>query len=204
MMLTASDTAYDTIWRQLVRWLAAASQGPVAMPAMAIASAGDVEAVTVTARNSRFEPLADASVSLSVTDPDGGTRILEPALQDARAGRYAVPVRFDREGVYRVDAEGRRSDQALGAATRYVLVGGSDLEMADLALNEPVLQRLAAASGGRYLRADETAELGQLLRNDELDRATEMTDLWHNAWTLLAIMGLLAIEWVARRRFGLA
>jgi hypothetical protein len=31
-----------------------------------------------------------------------------------------------------------------------------------------------------------------------------MTDLWHNAWTLLAIIGLLAIEWVARRRFGLA
>jgi uncharacterized membrane protein len=204
MLLPASDTAYDTIWRQLVRWLAAASQGPVAMPAMAIASAGDVEGVTVTARNGRFEPLADASVSLSVTDPDGGTRTLEPALQDARAGRYAVPVRFDREGVYRVDAEARRNDLALGAASRYVLVGGSDLEMADLALNEPVLQRLASASGGRYLRADETAELGELLRSGELDRAIEMTDLWHNAWTLLAIIGLLAIEWVARRRFGLA
>jgi hypothetical protein len=174
------------------------------MPAMAIASAGDVEGVTVTARNGRFEPLADASVSLSVTDPDGGTRTLEPALQDARAGRYAVPVRFDREGVYRVDAEARRNDLALGAASRYVLVGGSDLEMADLALNEPVLQRLASASGGRYLRADETAELGELLRSGELDRAIEMTDLWHNAWTLLAIIGLLAIEWVARRRFGLA
>jgi hypothetical protein len=76
--------------------------------------------------------------------------------------------------------------------------------MADLALNEPVLQRLAAASGGRYLRAEETSQLGELLRSDELERATEMTDLWHNAWTLLAIIGLLAIEWVARRRFGLA
>jgi hypothetical protein len=31
-----------------------------------------------------------------------------------------------------------------------------------------------------------------------------MKDLWHNAWTLVGIMGLLAAEWMARRRFGLA
>ena len=204
MLRPASDTAYDTIWRQLVRWLAAASSGPVSMPAMAVANAGDIEPLTVTVRNGRFEPLADASASITVTDPDGSGRTLEPALQDAHGGRYAVPFRFDQPGVYRVDTEARRGELALGAASRYVLVGGADLEMSDLALNEPVLQRLAAATGGRYLRADETAELRSLLQGDELERATEMKDLWHNAWTLVAIMGLLAIEWVVRRRFGLA
>jgi uncharacterized membrane protein len=180
MLRPASDTAYDTIWRQLVRWLAAASPGPVSMPAMAVANAGDVEPLTVTVRNGRFEPL------------------------DAHGGRYSVPFRFDQQGVYRVNAEARRGDLALGVASRYVLVGGADLEMSDLALNEPLLQRLAAATGGRYLRADETAELGGLLQGGELDRPIEMKDLWHNAWTLVAIIGLLATEWVVRRRFGLA
>jgi uncharacterized membrane protein len=204
MLRPASDTAYDTIWRQLVRWLAAASPGPVSMPAMAVANAGDVEPLTVTVRNGRFEPLADATASITVTDPDGTARTLDPALEDAHGGRYSVPFRFDQQGVYRVNAEARRGDLALGVASRYVLVGGADLEMSDLALNEPLLQRLAAATGGRYLRADETAELGGLLQGGELDRPTEMRDLWHNAWTLVAIIGLLATEWVVRRRFGLA
>ena len=35
-------------------------------------------------------------------------------------------------------------------------------------------------------------------------RVTELRDLWHNGWSLLAIVGLLAVEWVARRRVGLA
>jgi uncharacterized membrane protein len=204
MLRPAADTAYDTIWRQLVRWLAASSPGPVALPAMAVPNAGDVWPVAVTVRNGRFEPAPDAAVSLTVTDPDGAARTLEPALQDPRAARYGAPVRFDRAGVYRLDAEARRGDLPLGTATRYVLVGGADLEMADLALNEPVLQRLAEATNGRYLGADQTATLRDLLRAGEPEPATEMKDLWHNAWTLAGIIGLLAAEWVARRRYGLA
>jgi hypothetical protein len=204
MLRPSTDTAYDTIWRQLVRWLAAPSPGPVALPAMAVASPGDVEPVSVTVRNRRFAPVVDASVTLTITDPDGATRRFDPTLQDPRAGRHAGPVRFEHAGVYRVDAEARSGETALGTATRYVLVGGTDIEMADLALNEPVLQRLAAATGGRYLQADQAAELGSLLRADEPDPATEMRDLWHNAWTLLGIMGVLAAEWMVRRRVGLA
>ena len=204
MLRPASDTAYDTIWRQLVRWLAAPSPGTVSMPVMAVGNTGDVEPVHVNVRNGRFEAIPDAQVSLTVTDPDGAVRTVEPALDDPRTGRYSVPVRFDHEGVYRVAAEARRGDLALGTHTRHVLVGGADLEMADLALNEPVLQRLAAATGGRYLRPDETAELRGLLKGDEQERATEMKDLWHNAWTLVAIIGLLAAEWLVRRRSGLA
>ncbi|HVG85943.1 MAG TPA: glutamine amidotransferase [Vicinamibacterales bacterium] len=204
MLRPASDTSYDTIWRQLVRWLAASTPGTVSMPPMAVGNAGDVEPLSVTVRSGRFEAVTDAQVSISVTDPDGAVRTLEPALEDARAGRYTVPIRFDQEGVYRVDAEARRGDLALGTATRHVLVGGADLEMADLSLNEPVLQRLAEATGGRYLRPDGTAELRDLLKGDEQERATEMKDLWHNAWTLFAIVGLLAAEWLVRRRCGLA
>ena len=104
----------------------------------------------------------------------GGARFELPKLEWTRAGRYAAPFRFDQSGVYRVETEARRGELLLGTAVRHVLVGGADLEMSDLALNEPVLQRLATASGGRYLRPDEVAELPGLLRADERPRAGEM------------------------------
>jgi len=49
------------------------------------------------------------------------------------------------------------------------------------------------------------AQLRAALQDAEADApVTELRDLWHNVWTLMAIMGLLALEWVARRRVGLA
>jgi hypothetical protein len=205
MMRPASDTAYDTIWRQMVRWLAIAAPGQVAITPMAVAVPGGSEPVSVLARDAGFTAVGDAEVTMTMTAPDGKGRTLTSSLTDPREGRYTAAARFDQPGVYRIDAEARRRDLPLGQSTRYVLAGGADLEMSDPRLNEAVLQRLARASGGRYLAADDAAQLGGLLADAEAEApVTEMRDLWHNVWTLLAIMGLLALEWVARRRVGLA
>jgi hypothetical protein len=205
MMRPAADATYDTIWRQLVRWLAAAAPGQVSVPAMSVAIAGSTELVSVIARDARFSAVADAEVSVTLTAPDGQARTLSPTLADPREGRYAAAARFDQTGVYRIQAEARRGTVPLGLATRYVLVGGTDIEMSDPRLNEPVLQRVAAASGGRYLQRDQLEQLREALQDAEAQaQPTELRDLWHNVWTLLAIVGLLAVEWVARRRVGLA
>jgi hypothetical protein len=176
----------------------------VFLPPMVVPVAGEVEPVALTVRNGRFEAVSDASVTLTVTDPDGAERTLDVPLQDPSGGKYGLPLRFERPGVYRLATEAHRGELTLGTATRHVLVGGTDLEMADLSLNEPVLQRLAQATGGRYLRADEASGLRDLLREDEAAPTLEMKDLWHNGWTLAAIIGLLAAEWLTRRQFGLA
>jgi uncharacterized membrane protein len=205
MMRPASDTTYDTIWRQLVRWLATAAPGQVSVTPMAVAVPGGTESVSVIAKDARFGAVADAEVIITLTSPDGQARTLTPSLADPREGRYAAAARFDQPGVYKVDAEARRGGLPLGIATRYVLAGGADLEMSDPRLNEAVLQRVAGASGGRYLKSDEVAQLKDALKDAGVDApVTELRDLWHNVWTLLAIMGLLALEWVARRRVGLA
>jgi hypothetical protein len=84
-------------------------------------------------------------------------------------------------------------------------VGSVDLEMTQPRLNEAVLRRLAAESSGTYLRADQAGQLASLLRESRAEAGTpEMRDLWHNGWSLAAIIALLAAEWTARRRVGLA
>jgi len=205
MMRPAEDTAYDTIWRQLVRWLAAPAPGQVGMPAFSVTVPGATVPVPVTVRNERFETVTDAEVSLVVSAPDGGERTLAPALTDAAGGRYSVAVRFDQPGVYTLAAEARRQGAVVGLATRHVLVGAVDLEMADPRLNEPVLRRLSEATGGAYLTADRLDELVAAVQGTgEVSPLTELRDLWHNVWILGALLALLAAEWLARRRWGLA
>jgi hypothetical protein len=76
--------------------------------------------------------------------------------------------------------------------------------MSDPRLNDAVLQRLATASGGRVTTADRIEALADSLQA-AVPAATLAVrrDLWHNTWSLLAIVALLSAEWVLRRRWGL-
>lgn len=205
MMRPATDTSYETIWRQLARWITAGAHGPVTIAAMSPTVPGVTDRISVIVRDEDFRPVANAEVAVQLTAPNGETRQLTAALTSPQDGRYTVASRFDQPGVYRVEAVATRDKTRLGAASRPVLVGGADLEMTQPRLNEAVLRRLASETEGRYVRADQTGHLPSLLRESRADAGTpEQRDLWHNGWSLLAIVGLLAGEWVARRRAGLA
>ncbi len=205
MMRPATDTSYETIWRQLARWVTAGAQGPVTIGAMSPAVPGITDRISIIVRDDDFKPVANAEVAIEMTAPDGEKRQLPAALSSPQDGRYGVAARFDQQGVYKIDATATRGGTRIGSASRPVLVGGVDLEMTQPRLNEAVLRRLAAESSGRYLAADEVQQLPSLLRASRAEAGTpEMRDLWHNGWSLLAIVGLLAAEWVGRRRVGLA
>ncbi|MEO7133204.1 MAG: hypothetical protein ABI024_03195 [Vicinamibacterales bacterium] len=205
MQRPADDLSYETIWRQLARWVTAGAQSPVTIGAISPASPGITERISVIVRDQEFRAVANAEVAIEVSAPNGEKRQMTAVLASPQDGRYAVAARFDQPGVYKIDTVATRGGVRIGAASRPVLVGGVDLEMTQPRLNEAVLRRLAAESNGTYLRADQAGQLPSLLRESRAEAGTpEMRDLWHNGWSLTAVIGLLAAEWVARRRVGLA
>lgn len=205
MLLPAADTTYDTIWRQMMRWLTRGSLDPVTVAPLGSPSPGTSESVAVVVRDRDFLPVGDAEVQVSVTAPGGEERRVTAALADASDGRYEAVVRFPESGVYRIAADGRRGGEVLGHGERIVLAGGADPEMADPRLNEAVLRRLAERSGGLYVRPDGIDAIpARLAGPAPVDGPPELRDLWHGAWSLLIVIGLLGAEWTWRRRVGLA
>jgi hypothetical protein len=205
MMLPANDTTHELVWRQLARWLAAGAAERIEIPPTSVGLPGTNETVSVLVRDEEFKPIGNAEVSIRVTEPGGQERSIPAALANPGEGRYTASVRFDQAGVYMIAADVRRGSQALGSTSRPTLVGGSDVELSEPRLNDAVLRRIAETTGGQYLPASEASSLAGLLRKSEVGNPpTEMRDLWHNAWTLILIVGLLAAEWMARRRVGLA
>jgi uncharacterized membrane protein len=207
MMLPASDRSYDTFWRQAVRWLALAAQDPIHVTIPAGGSPGDNLPIRVAVRNAAFQPQRDAEVSLRVAAPDGRIESLRAAPasdQDGGAGVFVARFRAEQPGIYRVSADARQGSAPLGSASTAVLVGGADLEMTDPRLNTQLLARVALASGGRVITAaDAQALAGSLSAGVPAARLALQRDLWHNAWSLLLIVGLLTAEWILRRRWGL-
>jgi hypothetical protein len=138
--------------------------------------------------------------------PDGKLEQLRAGIDQGAAtpGRYVAHYTPSQRGVYRVTAVARDSSAQIGSASTSMLVGGADAEMADPRLNEQVLQRVAAASGGRMVSPDEIDALAQTLQaNVPAAVLSVRRDLWHNGWWLLALVTLLSSEWIVRRRWGL-
>ncbi len=205
MLLPATDTTYQTVWRQIVRWLSAGAPEPVTVTPMAVTLPGTTDQISVIVRDEEFRAVGDAEVQVRLTPPGGQERSLTAALSNPQEGRYSASARFDQSGIYRIEADVRRRGQVLGTAGRPILVGGADVEMSEPRLNEAVLKRIAEATSGQYVQAERAGELPAMVQatRDE-HRPMEMRDLWQTAWSLLAIVGLLTGEWLVRRRVGLA
>jgi hypothetical protein len=200
MMRPAADTTYDTIWRQMSRWLARGALDPVSVVALGNPSPGTVEAVSVLVRDPDFTPVDDAEVQVVVTAPGGEESRVTATLADAADGRYEAPVRFSDAGVYRLAADARRGAERVGAGERIVLAGGADPEMADPRLNEAVLQRLAEQTGGLTC-GGEIARIAPRHRAAAVDSPPGRRG---SGGRLVAVIAVLAAEWTLRRRVGLA
>ena len=204
MRLPAEDRTHEIFWRQVARWVSTDAPDPVSLNEIGAAMAGDQLKLDTLVRDSDFAAVPDATVTVRVTLPGGASRELSAAPFDATKGLYRTLLRADQGGVYRVMSEARRGTAVVGTSSRWVLVGGADLEMADPRLNEDVLRRLAAASGGRYLTEAELPSLPAVLRASDTELPPPVQqDLWNNIWTLALVIGLLSTEWVLRRRWGM-
>ena len=78
-------------------------------------------------------------------------------------------------------------------------------EFGDLKTNRPLMEQLAARTGGRVIAS---GDLGRFV--EELPampapvRETWVRPVWHSPWFLGLALACLAAEWALRRRRGLA
>ena len=206
MMMPSTDRSYETFWRQAVRWLALGANDPVAVFPAAAAAPGDEVRIQAAVRDSAFMPVRDAEVDVRLSGPDGRMREARASLEAGEAGAAAFSSTFapDGPGLYRVSVTARRGQTLLGTASSALLVGGADLEMAQPQLNAALLERLAVHTGGHVISVADYGRTVQALNAAAPAAAMAVRrDLWHGAWSLLLIIGLLAAEWMLRRQWGL-
>jgi uncharacterized membrane protein len=204
MLVPSTDRAYEFFWRQAARWLSSSAPEPVAIAVPDAPEPGDSIAVEVTSRDAAFAPVSDATVDATLTVPGGASQPIKLRRADATSGRFSAALALDRAGLYRVHAEARRGSTPLGAADRWMFVGGADREFADPRLNEGFLRRVARTSGGRYVRAGDASRVpGWLQSAVPQNAAPERRDLWHEPWAFGFVIALLSAEWILRRRWGL-
>ena len=205
MMMPSSDRSYETFWRQATRWLALGATDPVTVFPPQSAGVGDEVLIRMAVRDAGFNAMRDADVDVRISGPDGRQHQLRAAAEGkdgADSALFSATFTPAGPGLHRVSvsATARSSPSAASA----FLIGGADVEMTDPRLNAASLERIASSTGGRLLAADDVDALVSALRAATPAAALSIrTDLWHNAWSFVLVIGLLVAEWVLRRRWGL-
>ena len=204
MMLPADDGRYDRVWGQVARWLTGAASDPVAVSVTGGRTVGERVRLDLHVRDDEHRPVLGARNDIRIRTPGGDVEPLHAELVDPTTGHYVTDYLPRESGVYRIEVTSRTDGDLLGSARDWVLVGGIDAEWADPRLNEPVLARLAGATGGRLLPVTAARTVSELLRETRATHAPPVSrDLWHGVWNFLLLVAVLTTEWSLRRAWGL-
>ncbi|BDG06116.1 glutamine amidotransferase [Anaeromyxobacter oryzae] len=196
------NRAYLRFWNGALRWLVRdPALAPLQVePDAPAAEPGAPVGLTVSARNPDWGPAEGKKVSAELVSDDGRSVARGEAVAGAD-GTARIELVPPGPGAYKVVAHG---DGGAETATAAVAVRGAGPEDADVAPRPELMSAIAEATGGRA-SALPGGDLPDLALQEadvvEIGRR-KAVPIWDRWWTLAALAGALAAEWVLRRRWG--
>jgi len=124
---------------------------------------------------------------------------------------FQTEVFFTDRGDYTIKLEATRAGEPLDSYERVIRVGSNVSEGADLEVDHPFLQNLAARSGGYYQREADAEQLIQRIKAMLMTSAdphdtplvTKPALFGLLPIYILLVMGVLLWEWILRRRMNI-
>ncbi len=203
MRLPHDDQRHATFWRQLLH--AVAADAP---PRLSLTSTHKVfddqrkVAVSAELHNEKFEPINDAVVDLTLTSDEGVTSTRQMTASGQNDGRYSATVDAEAPGLYRLTMKATEGKTDVGTLQTHFRRNDGVVEHFGTQQNRPLLERVAASTGGRYWRLDQLSDLPEAMRYSKAGIVERQTlDLWNVPALFLLLLLLKAGEWLLRLRW---
>ena len=212
----ASDRSpYDTFWAQLMDWLIPKEQDKQNGNRMELFTErttyvlGEHPEVRAIVRTPVSGVPLPASLPLRIRTPDEKVfdYVLKAATLQTPGGKavsgYRAEVDPNVPGVFVAQSSVQLDGSEAAGETRFV-VNRPATETTGKPINRELLQRLAAASGGKmYSMEDWDAWPANLHFKQQQFSRVQLQDLWNHPVILGLILCLLAAEWVTRKFWNL-
>ncbi|HET8696739.1 MAG TPA: hypothetical protein VFO94_04600 [Gammaproteobacteria bacterium] len=204
MQLPHEDMRHETFWRQLLQAIASTAPQPVTLTSPSVFY-GDQSEVTLRAevRDKLFKPAPDAAVTLSVSDGQGPPREVPMTPVAGEPGVYQAAYETPHAGMFRFEASAQQGDEKLGSAQLAVRRQDGVVEHYHTQQNRPLLERLAAATGGKYFALNDLSKLPEAVSFSEAGTVErQVLDLWNMPIVFLVLLALKSAEWLLRLVWG--
>ena len=165
---------------------------------------GQTALIRAKVRDTKGNPATDVKVKANIFH-DGRKSASIPLTLHKDSGQFRGATGTLQPGEYEVKIEvlGYPEDQMLSKAQFYVQRPHAG-ELAELDCDEQLLRQIAANSGGEFLREEDAGTLANRLK--PLSEGTVYqsdTALWQSYPWFAAIVVLLTIEWILRKKAGM-
>ena len=210
MMMPSVDESHETLWRQLLRWLAVSAPERVTIDFdREFYNVGDEVNITATVLDMEYEPDNDATLWMQAINPLDIVTDTPMEWDIEEDGVYRASFVVEEEGVYDllVDVASAAGEGASGASEKRAafVVTPSLREYNNAAMDSGLLARIAEASGGTHFNVDGIDALADTVEFTPNAFSEEVQiDLWDQPWLLVLLISLLCLDWVARRLKGLS
>jgi len=210
MMLPSDDQSHETLWRQLLRWLAVSAPERISIAFdREFYNVGDEVNVTTTVLNDQYEPDNDATLWLQTTNPLDQVTDVPMEWDIEEDGVYRANFIVEEEGVFNVlvDVASAASDSATDSSEKRTafVVTPSLREYTNAEMDSSLLARIADVSGGTYFNLSDVTGLADSVEFTPNAYSREVQlDLWDQPWLLALLIFLLCIDWITRRMKGLS
>ena len=201
-----AESDLEKSWRQTVRWLVAdvPQRVEVTTRRPARGAPGEMQ-LLITARDKRYMPLDNATVTLTVETPSKRQIELTAESSGEAAGQYVATFISRESGAYRAKVRVTAADaSSVGQRETGWSVEPQSDEFARLAVNRELLSDLAKRTGGEVLSSSGLESFVNSLPSRKIPIVEEWTyPLWHQWPVFLLAIGCLVAEWGLRRWKGL-
>jgi hypothetical protein len=130
-------------------------------------------------------------------------------LNETGNARYFLELNNLEEGTYSYEAEGTKNSARIGTDRGEFSIGRSNIEHLNLTADKGMLQQVALRTRGTFHTSRELDQLAdEILALSSLKPVVNITvkriGLNELQWIFYILLGLLAVEWVVRKRFSLS
>jgi len=198
------DKSHEMFWQQLMRWLVAGTPGTVLSSTTQTVFTDDPRIpLRAEVRGKQYELMADGQVEARVSGPAGSAQTVTLSPDPIHPGVYTGEYSADQPGSYLVETVASHNGERVGTDTIAFRREDGVAESFHTEQNRELLERLAAETGGKYWKPDNTQKLPEEISLSEAGISSrEIRDLWHLPILFFLLIALRTGEWLLRRRWG--
>lgn len=211
------DKYHHRFWGQLVRWIVSrnlptGSKNVKLMADKTHFSQGDTAQLTIELSDNEGKPVIDASPQVEIGKGSNLVTTVNLSPDAKIPGRYLGSFAATEADQFVMRARGPDVDRLLKAESydrpveiQVEFEPGLDREVTDPRSDRPLMEFLAEQSGGQVLQPTAIANLPQVMSlSPRVQSTSQRTALWDRWWCLWVILGCSTVEWLVRKRVGLA
>jgi len=203
-----TENFFDPWISNAIRWLTTIDQSQHVRvdPVKEVFAQGEPIEFLGQAYDANYRPVDDAELRVEATASSG--QRFETILRPLENGRYEGGLEALPEGEYAYAGTAKSGDTQLGRVEGRFSVGEQSIEFLDTKMNKPLMEQIAAVTGGKYVDASDFPTLmkdfaSRPFMKPETARSTSELELWNLPSILTVIVALLGFEWFIRKRSGM-